>query len=464
MRLSDLAQRLGSSPALRDTLSQLEGRRTWESVAAEARPLLTAAAWHVEPRKVLVVANNYDRALQWQARLRLCGVPEDSIRLLPSGLSVLFEDAAPETVALSDRIGALKFLIGDEPGFVVATAQAALERTLPPDELSKAFITVSEGEESDQDALVDGLQLLGYELHEPVRLPGTFSRRGGIIDVFPMGFERPVRVEYWGDQVESLREFDPNTQRSIDKIERLEIAPSRETMLPVDGTEFREMLERAVLLEASRLPKDAADRLDELVSADAVALEQRVFFDRLDLYRPLIHPESSCAVDLLGAEGLLVLDEPLEIDATLERAEEEFGQSLDAREQRGEILNAAVNDYVLPPDHFAVAENVLSLTAMNGVPPWLRGGESVTIGAESLAGYRGQPRALTQAIQNWIAAGLPVCMATDQTTRAKAVLAQVELFPTSEKDLLAKGLHLLDGNPAGGFVMGDAKLAVLSDH
>ncbi|MCH8978368.1 MAG: transcription-repair coupling factor [Armatimonadetes bacterium] len=413
---------------------------------------------------MLVVANNYDRALRWQARLKLCGVPEELILLLPSGLSVLFEDASPETVALSDRIGALKFLIGDEPGFVVATPQAALERTLPSDLLAEAFIEVRKGGELDQEKFITTLARLGYEHHEPVRLHGTFSRRGGIVDVFPMGFERPVRLEFWGDTVESLREFDPNSQRSVQPIDALEIAPSRETMLPADGAEFKEMLERSVLLEASRLSDEAGKHLEEIIAADARALEDRVFFDRLDLYRPLIHPESSCAVDLLGEDGLLVLDEPLELAATVERSEEEFGQALDAREKRGEILSATVNDYILPPEHFGYADRTLNLTAMNGLPPWLDAGETVEIGAESLAGYRGQPTGLTLAIQNWLDGGLSVCMATDQPTRASSVLGQVGIFPADGEDVLAEGLHMLEGNPAGGFVMPSAKIAVLSDH
>ena len=461
-------------------------------MAVEARPLLIAAVWHTAhhlpsppPRgrgrsttfKALVVANNYDRALQWQARLRLAGVPEDRIKLLPSGLSVLFEDASPETVALSDRIGALKFLIGEEPGFVIATPQAALERTLPPEDLRAAFLAVRPGEETDQDHLIAKLQRLGYEHNEPVRLPGTFSRRGGIVDVFPMGFERPVRIEFFGDEVESLRWFDPNTQRSVSVLESLEIAPSRETMLPLDGHEFREMLERTVLIESSRLSSEAATRLESLVSADSRALEQRVFFDRLDLYRPLVHPESSCAIDLLGEEGLLVLDEPLELEATVARAEEEFGQALAARAKRGEILSATTNDYVLPPEHFGLFSNTLSLTAMNGLPSWLERGEVTEIGAESLAGYRGHATALTKAIQGWIADGLSVVMATDQPSRATAVLAQVDIRPTDQEDVMAPGLHLVEGNPAGGFVLsqglaagaplspgGERGVVLLTDH
>ena len=199
MRLSDLARQIAEHPPLHTTLADRDRTRTWESICVEARPLLLAASWHLHHRTVLVVTNNYDRALRWQAKLGLAGVPEDQIRLLPSGLSVLFEDAAPETVALSDRIGALKFLIGETPGFVSATPQAALERTLPRDVLADAFIEIDQGDQLSQEEFLDRLVRLGYERQEPVRLPGSFSQRGGIVDLFPMGFERPIRLEFLGD-------------------------------------------------------------------------------------------------------------------------------------------------------------------------------------------------------------------------------------------------------------------------
>ena len=207
----------------------------------------------------------------------------------------------------------------------------------------------------------------------------------------------------------------------------------------------------------------------------AQAGDQGAWQDLTDLYRPLIHPESSCAIDLLGDEGLLVLDEPLELEATVARAEEEFGQALAAREARGEILSATTNDYVLPPEHFALFPNTLSLTAMNGLPRWLPEGETTVIGAESLAGYRGQPQVLTHAIQTWLSNGLSVVVATDQPSRAASVLEQVGIRPIDSDDLLASGLHMVEGNPAGGFVLqgqgsrvkgqGHSKgMVVLSDH
>jgi transcription-repair coupling factor (superfamily II helicase) len=426
---------------------------------------LAAAAYRQKPCQVLVVTSTYDKALQWHARLTLNGAPASRVRLLPSGLSVLFEDASPETVALSDRIGAIKMLSRGEPGIVIATPQAALERTLSSDLLKESFLEIEEGVEADIDAMRRALVRLGYENAEPVRVPGQFSRRGGILDIFPMGFERPVRVEFFGDEVDSLREFDPMSQRSIRKVGRLEIAPSRETLFSEDLDALVSLLHRTLDFEAQGLEESAAERLREAVEGDIQALSSRAFFDRLDLYRPLLLPDAGCAIDLLGPDGLLILDEPLEIEAYASRSEEDLAQALAARMSRGEILQATAGDFVLPPDHLAQGPRTLSFSAMNGVPEWLRPAKSVDVGVNPLSGYAGQGTALTQAIRAWLDHEQCVVIGTDQPSRVKEMLKQVDLFPGDGlPPEISPGLWMVDGNQAGGFAWPDAGLALLTDQ
>lgn len=367
-------------------------RGVWESVAVEARPFLVAAELKRKPRQVLIVAANYDRCLSWEAKLVQCGVPDSMIHQLPSGTSTLFEDATPEYAALSDRIGALEALITDQPTIVIGAASAVLERTLPRDVLGDAFLEIRSGQTIDSDKLLKQLTMLGYEPQEPVRLPGQFSRRGGIVDIYVSGYDLPIRIEFFGDEVESLRHFDPMSQRSVGNLHALRLTPSRETLYPLDGddrwgAEVASMLAQSMEREAAVLANDAAARLEELITGDMRALSERVYFDRLDLYRPLLHPDSGCALDLLTPDDLLVLDEPLELESVVARAEEELAQSLISRHQRGEILHSMVSDYMLPPEHLASHDRTLALTAMNALPDWLELPRH-DVGAVSLAPYR----------------------------------------------------------------------------
>jgi transcription-repair coupling factor (superfamily II helicase) len=486
MRVSDWTRRLAGLPDLGPEISNLDASSEWHSVADEARPMLLAAAWQTRRRKMLVLAPTYERCLKWQTRLTLCGIPEAWIHQLPSGISALFEDAAPEHIALSDRIGALEALAQDEPCIVLATPAAALERTLPLEALREESTLIRIGDALDMDALERSLARLGYEYQEPVRLPGQFSRRGGILDIYATGRELPVRVELFGDEVESLRQFDPNSQRSVGSVPELSLAPSRETLYPEDPEAFREMLLQAVEREASMLGEEEGDRLRELVEGDARAIAERQFFDRLDLYRPLLHPESGCAADLLGEDGLLVLDEPLELEAGAARAEEDLAEALAARGARGEILHSTANDFMLPPEHFGGAPRVLAMTSWGGLPEWMPKGRRVEVNASSLDPYRGRADALAGSLKSWREAGFHLVFCTDQPTRAKAMLGQIEIFvddapppPTEEPEAdrrnarlrdeapaefaLEPGSTLAHGNLGGGFALPDRKLAFVSD-
>ncbi|MBI5706727.1 MAG: transcription-repair coupling factor [Armatimonadetes bacterium] len=463
-----------------------EGVTEWASLTEEARPALLAASYLQKPRKVLVVTSNYDRCLRWQSKLQLCGVPEIDIHQLPSGLSALFEDANPEHFALSDRIGAIEALAADAPCVVITTAVAVLERTLPKSILQEAFVELKPGMSTEPEKLVRRLARLGYERQEPVRQPGHFSRRGGILDLFAMGRDLPIRIEFFGDEIESIRQFDPTSQRSVGAIPALRLAPSRETLYPKDIAEFGALMRHALEQEAPNLSAEAGKNLEELVESDIEALGKKVYFDRLDLYRPWIHPDAQGAVHLLEETDLLVLEEPSELDAFGARGFEELGQALDARTDRGEILRSFANDFMEPVESLGAFSNVLALTSMNDTPDWLEVEHRRDWGSASLQAYRGNPSALAQTLKNWKKEQLFCIICTDQPNRAKSVLGGADVFPVelpsqadpsdksdrsdksnrsigAAKPTLPPGFYLSHGNLAGGFVFPEQKVAFLTD-
>ena len=233
----------------------------------------------------------------------------------------------------------------------------------------------------------------------------------------------------------------------------------------VGDTDFREMLLGAMAQEAAGLSPEAAARLEDAIPLDADALVGKVYFDRLDLYRPIIHPESGCAIDLLGDDDWLVLDEPLELEAIASRAEEELAQALGNRARRGEILRAAASDFVLPAEHLASHGCLLALTGMNALPDWIVRPRNVDVGAVSLEPYRGRAETLTITLRNYLKEGFRVVFTTDQPNRARSVLSGGEIFvsESGEEGGDEKGAFLAQGNLGGGFVLPTERLAFVSD-
>ena len=465
MRTSDWVKRLAGDPELEFLTSpHLGDRQLWRSVAPEARAVLFAARYLERPQKTLIITASYERALHWQAKLQLSGISPAFIHQLPSGTGSLFEDAAPEHISLSDRLGSLRALVEDQPNIILASPSSALERTLPRDVLISSFLELKVGDEIDLEAFTGRLAGGGYERSEPVRIPGQFSLRGGILDIFPTGKDLPIRIELFGDTVESLRQFDPNTQRSVGEVPVLTLAPSRETLYFGDDSSIAEYLVQTAAREATTLDDESAARLEELISVDADSISRRSYFDRMDLYRPFLHPDSGCAVDLLTDEDLLVLDEPLELETIAARTEEEISQALDARARRGEILRTPASDFIVGVDRLGDQPKTIALTGMGAFPAWVGTGEEVEIQAMSLDPYRGRPDALASTIRNYLKDGVRVIFTTDQPNRARTVLSSAEIFVLDipENDGEARAF-LANGNIGGGFVMPGAKIAFVTD-
>lgn len=448
-----LAERLG--------LEKPKSSVIYESISPDARPPLVASHFGKSFEKALIITGTFERALHWQAKLILCGINPDGIHMLPCGTSSLFEDAVPEHIALSDRLGALRALAEDIPCFVITTPSAALERTIPKPLLLDSYFEVATGETLDESAFIKRLVRLGYEHQEPVRIPGSFSRRGGIIDVFAVGRTTPVRIELFGDQVESMRSFDPNTQRSVGTVSSLQLSPSRETLFPDDPKATIQWIRESLEQELAQLSEPGSETLRNLVEDDIASLEAASYFDRLDLYRPLIHSDSNCAVELLEAKDWLILDEPLELDAVAERAGQDLEEALKGRQGRGEMLKALHTDFLSSAGVFADRKNVLSLTAMNDVPDWANHWPRQDVNASSLDMYRGQPEALSRTIKNYLDQGVELVAATDQPSRVAALFSQIEIALAEEP---TKGrICLSHGNLAGGFICPNAQFGVLTD-
>ncbi len=458
MRVADWARQVPE--LISEPFETQNGSVCWSSLPNEARAVFVASSYLKSKQKILIITGSYDRALAWQAKLELCGVPHLEIYQLPSGSSALFEDATPEHTALSDRLGALRALAELEPKIVIASPQSALERTLPKDMLLESFVTLKPGDSVDPTHVTETLKKLGYDEQEPVRQPGGYSQRGGIVDVWPSGYEQPIRIEWFDTDIESLRSFDSNTQRSSGVIPALSLSPSREVLFTGHEDELQSELLRTLEREEVQLDEETASRLRDLVEADAQALSHRHFFDRLELYRPMLFPDSQCAVDFLDEDSLLVLDEPLELEAIGNRAEEELSQGLEARVKRGEILHSTANDYFLPVEHFDSPANKLALTSMNDLPRWLSIQTTFDIGGASLEPYRGRGDALTETLKTWREQNFTVVFCTDQPNRAKTVLAQIEIHPSHDG---TGPIQLCQGNLGGGFVLPHEKVALVSD-
>ena len=215
-------------------LSLGRGRRRVSGLTATARALYLpffARAARL-PAIVLVADNKAADALYLSVRAacELTGAvaPERVVKLLAADV-LPFEHLSPHAEVQESRAATLWKIATDAASIVIAPVEAAAQKLFAASYYADLARTLRRGEEHDVDELTNYLSSVGYDSVDLVEMPGQYTRRGGILDVYSPEAERPVRLEFFGDEIESMRRFDPETQRSMQPLDEAVLLPLTET-------------------------------------------------------------------------------------------------------------------------------------------------------------------------------------------------------------------------------------------
>ncbi len=205
----------------------------WGQLPGAAPALLMAAAAARRRSLVLAVAPDSQTAARLETELRVFGGAELDILAFPDGETLPYDSFSPHQDLVSQRLTALYRLPQRRRGVLVTPVATLMQRLGPRDYLDRYALLLQVGERLVLDDIRRRLEAAGYACVSQVVEHGEFAVRGSILDVFPMGGARPYRIELFDDQVESIRDFDPDTQRSVARAERIEWLPARE--FPLDA-------------------------------------------------------------------------------------------------------------------------------------------------------------------------------------------------------------------------------------
>jgi len=298
MPLSPLVRQLQQVPLTRELLARTERpeRLRLGGAGRAGRALISSALAGLAGAPLLVVVPTLEEAGRWAALLELMGW--DSCQLYPTSEGSPYEPFDPTSEITWGQLQVLAELLDPESGgrrLAIVASERALQPHLPPPAvLAGRCLTLRRGDTLDLEELGATLARLGYERVPTIEQEGTWSRRGDIIDLFPVSAELPVRLELFGEELEKLREFDPSSQRSLDAIPRVRLTPTSHA--PLIAEALRETmpsgLERLLSPEAldqlleggtpegmRRLLglawQEPASLLDYLPAGTLVALEER---------------------------------------------------------------------------------------------------------------------------------------------------------------------------------------------
>ena len=465
---------LRESPQLRELRRYLEqGDRgiQVEGLTVAAKSVLAAALHGALRRPLLLVTYNYEQAERLYEDIAALGISNGDLLLVPPADSMIYQEGDTDFDVIGRRLSALAGLQDGRPVIVVAPISAMLQRTIPPDVMAAHRMRIEKPQELNLEECVLRLVELGYERVDMVDRQGEFSQRGGILDIFPSTADSPLRIELFGDEVESIRYFDIETQRSISESESAEVAPARELLLDaVRAEEAAQALSDLLDAECARLEKedaDAADRLRDGVEDDIVRVRNRTYFDGIEYYFPAVFPQGFSLLDYLPPSAVVILDEPHQIKSHWEQLHEELLESLHARIARGDAL-ALPFDHVISFDEAASRlrdsrRNVL-LSLLPRPVPWMRVDRNIAIPAVPMDSFGGQIELLVEQLKTWLSNDCRVVIFTNQSHRVVELLGENRLSASPLSNLSGEcGIYVVDGVLRSGFKLPEARLMVVTD-
>jgi transcription-repair coupling factor (superfamily II helicase) len=387
-----------------------------------------------------------------------------------------YAELSPDRATLAARMSGLYRLSHPElcPDVVVCSVESLIRKSLPPAELEKLTTTIASGGEIDRDRTAELLVRAGYARTQVVEDPGTFAVRGGVIDLFPSLYRYPVRIELFGDEVESIRTFDPDSQRTLRALEVVHIHPVRETII-TEGADLR-----GRLLEAA----DRAAHPSKDTRRITQAADSGEEFVGIEVLTPAFHREMAPISDYLPDDATWFLFDP-------DRIDEQAGDLHELAEGRyRDRLNA--HQLAFPPaDHFVLPEQLDELLAARSQVVGIRPleladqapGQTVRFEVDDNHLLRRElerarrERAteliapLADAIRRWQKDKLRVAIAAPSASRRQRLQAllreyDVELAKAAAKGLsdLAPGVPALITRPLSeGFTSHQERIAIVTE-
>ncbi|MBC8080567.1 MAG: transcription-repair coupling factor, partial [Gorillibacterium sp.] len=426
-------------------------------LAGSSRQVMIAALLEQTGQPILVVTHNMFAAQKIAEDLIECISPE-RVLLYPAQEMLAAEASVASTDIVAQRIDALTRLAGGFSGIVI-TPYAGLRRLLPTSSIFvSSQVLVQEGEELVLEDFLRRLTELGYERVERVEKKGELCVRGGIIDVFPLTSVLPCRIELFDVEVDSIRSFDPETQRSTVRLKQLVIPPAREVI--GEMWRFQSAANHAGSLVDAQLEKmadrQAKVKLKETIGDEIRRLEQGLSFAGASKYISLLYPERQTLMDYVPKDSLLIIDEPARLLETSKQLERDEAEWMTGQLQEGKSLPALTfsksYDSLLHRKPFQTVYLSLFLRQVPQTQPQ----NIVNFMCRTMQNFHGQMNLLKTETDRWKKNGVRVILlaeGSERKERARRVLADYHIDEP----------EIMDGSLQTGFELPSIKLVVITE-
>ncbi|ABX05294.1 MAG TPA: transcription-repair coupling factor [Herpetosiphon sp.] len=466
--LADIQALFASEPQLKAALAaaQPNTTRTITPVPSAARRVVAAIATR-QHRSSLLIAATPDAAVRMHADLTAW--LGENVMLFPPTDTLPYEHMSADIGIVAQRLAVLGRLHASEPICVVASVKALMQPTMTPEEFQFATRLLRQGDQHDPRKLLAHWVSLGYRVGPTAEQPGDLSQRGGIIDIFPPTSDRPIRLEFWDDQLESLRIYDPISQRSDKRVRQIQISPAHE----IPFWRRTEAIKRIEQLQIASLRREVQH--EWATAREHLETGQR--FEGRAFYAPFFRtPHEAAEAGLwqhLPASAIILLSEEHELNA----------QGIELQSHADLVRSTQIENNELPPDFpfpliawTFIRRSIQRWSCLNLSNQPIADDQNDSFVHEintfsQAASYGGQTDRLFEDLRERLVGGERVVLISPQASRLRELASQHNLALIGEEDgpdvddppFQSGTIIIRHGNLSGGFSSDPLRLTILSD-
>ena len=362
MSITALTELFESMPSYKELVSSLRQLNISKAqIIDEAVPFLVASIWKKFDAPILLICPNGQYASNLEEKITAWTDNKKRLLRFNESESLPFERLITDPHITQQRIATLSFLLSEHESspLVITSASAICQKTLSKQILKRTHQILRTGDELFLDETIDKWQKMGYSIQPDVQEMGTVSRRGGIVDIYPIGSEAPFRIELWGDIIDSIRSFDPVTQRSIDITTQIEILPAKENLPSIVDPDILDKILGSI--DMSNCSPENSERINEEI--DSILNGYQI--EDLDFYSGLFNHAN--IMDFMPENSIVITYRPNDVFNNAWDVENRIDQLRKVKEMRKEL------PYNFPVNHIKwsdLEENHFKQYTQLSIMPW----------------------------------------------------------------------------------------------
>ncbi|WP_128896593.1 transcription-repair coupling factor [Longirhabdus pacifica] len=425
-------------------------------LAGSSKQVMITALYQQIEKPLLIVTHNLFSAQKIIEDLHEF-FPKEQCLLFPANEISMVETAISSPETEGQRIEVLSKLSEGFRGIIV-TPYAGIRRILPTFEaFSSTQFLIQQGQSIEIESFISSLIKLGYERVERVETRGEMSVRGGIVDFYPMQ-SAPYRVEWFGDDIDSIRSFDIESQRSNHTLEQLLIMPCKETF--ADGDRYAAAVDSLSTLLEQQYDKMASshekEQLKQHILHDMEQLKHKQHFDGIYKYISLLYPEMHTILNYVSSDTILLMDEPVRLLETAKQMEKDDQESISMMLESGKIL-----PQLKMTKHYSdlMAESHLQqiyLTLFLRQLPQVQPQNIVNFMCRTMQEFHGQMNVLKSEMERWHKLNYTVTILASGKERTERLLRILEDYHIEQPNIINGNLH-------AGFEFTGANVVVITE-